>query len=261
MLSQDYTALKICGVTRRDDVETCLAAGIDYVGFNFFPGSKRFLTPNSAKEIWKIKRCVDKPFKDRWCQAVGLFVDASIKSIMEVLQTFEDLSVIQLHGDESPAFVDQLKSAILSQGLQLSDANCSVDQQQSNQPQINRLDRIPTLSIWKAVGVGDSSDIEIAMMWRNQVDEVLFDYRSSLDLSRPEKDRQRGGTGRRFDWQLLRHWPARPAVAGGIAPDNVDELRSFQPRLVDVCSGVETTPGVKDQTKIVEVKECIRRWR
>ena len=90
-------------------------------------------------------------------------------------------------------------------------------------------------------------DLDAARSYRGAADKMLYDARTPDDASRP------GGMGLRFDWSLLDGFdhPLPWALSGGLSPDNVAEAaRRTGARLVDVSSGVESAPGVKDVDKI-----------
>lgn len=89
---------KICGITRSEDALTAAALGVDALGFVFFAGSKRAITPEAAKQI--IQQL--PPF----VSAVGLFVNETAENIQKILQTVP-LDILQFHGDESPEFCRQ----------------------------------------------------------------------------------------------------------------------------------------------------------
>lgn len=89
---------KICGITRSEDALTAAALGVDALGFVFFAGSKRAITPEAAKPI--IQQL--PPF----VSAVGLFVNETAENIQKILQTVP-LDILQFHGDESPEFCRQ----------------------------------------------------------------------------------------------------------------------------------------------------------
>ncbi|HIP06890.1 MAG TPA: phosphoribosylanthranilate isomerase [Mariprofundaceae bacterium] len=95
MMKKSNTRLKICGITRAEDAMSAVQCGADALGFVFYAKSPRFITPQSAQHI--ISQL--PPF----VVAVGLFVNASQQEIDTVLQHCS-LDVIQLHGDETPAF-------------------------------------------------------------------------------------------------------------------------------------------------------------
>src|SRR4051812_17039169 len=89
------TRVKICGLTRLDDALAATQLGADAVGFNFWPGSKRFCEPADAAEmIAKLP-----PFLTK----VGVFVNASRDEIDRTV-AMTGITVVQLHGDEPPGF-------------------------------------------------------------------------------------------------------------------------------------------------------------
>lgn len=122
---------------------------------------------------------------------------------------------LQLHGSETPARVAALKT------------------------------RIPDVEIWKALPVADPADISAADAYR--ADRALFDAKPPQNADRP------GGWGDTFDWSFLDGANVRTPwlLAGGLNPDNVAEaIRATDAPGVDVSSGVERAPGVKDPKMI-----------
>jgi phosphoribosylanthranilate isomerase len=102
----------------------------------------------------------------------------------------------------------------------------------------------------KAIRVRDYSDIKQA--------EQYFTDAVLLDAFDPQKY---GGTGLRFDWNIIGHINKRIFLAGGINPDNVVEAVKLGVYGIDVCSGVESRPGKKDHKKIKKLFENIRHFR
>ncbi len=148
---------------------------------------------------------------------VGLFVDAPDSLIAETALAAR-LDVIQLHGAESPARAAELRAAF-------------------------------GLPVWKALAVSSAADIARAETYAGAADLVLFDAKPPKGAALP------GGLGLVFDWGLLAGY--RGAVpwglAGGLAPANVaGAVRATQAPLVDVSSGVESAPGVKDVDLIAQ---------
>ena len=144
-------------------------------------------------------------------QAVGVFVDADERLIADAVQGAR-LSAIQLHGSESPARVAELK-------------------------------RLTGLETWKVLSIRTRADLERARDYRGAADFLLYDAKTPPGSALP------GGMGLRFDWTLLDGFdhPLPWGLSGGLDPDNVaDAIQSTGARLVDVSSGVETAPGVKD---------------
>ncbi len=87
------TRVKICGITRTQDIKSVVDAGADAIGFVFFPPSPRNVSVELAQELVK--------YVPAYVQTVGLFVNASSDEILEVLKTVS-LDVLQFHGDETP---------------------------------------------------------------------------------------------------------------------------------------------------------------
>ncbi|HPP13329.1 MAG TPA: phosphoribosylanthranilate isomerase, partial [bacterium] len=92
--------IKICGFTRRQDLKEALALGIDFVGFNFWPSSPRYLSPGQAKTLITGLRLT--------ARTVGVFVDADLSLIKDAAVNLR-LDGIQLHGKEGPETVAKLK--------------------------------------------------------------------------------------------------------------------------------------------------------
>lgn len=146
---------------------------------------------------------------------VGLLVDPSDDDIDRILAQVH-LDVIQLHGDERPDFVSGLRAK-------------------------------SGLDIWKAIPVRATRDLAEAQRYVGAASLVLYDAKPTEGADLP------GGNGLRFDWELLRgHRHAMPwALSGGLDASNlVEAVRITNAPLLDVSSGVESTPGVKDVDKI-----------
>ncbi|UKK84878.1 phosphoribosylanthranilate isomerase [Sphingopyxis sp. BSN-002] len=145
-------------------------------------------------------------------QVALLLVNASQQLTGEALSKVRP-DVIQFHGNETPEWLARVKSLVPAQ-------------------------------VWKAVGLSDSGTLERVRQYEGAADRILYDAPAA---SLP------GGTGTRFDWSLLRNhrhsidW----GVAGGLTPANVAQaIAETGAPLVDVSSGVESAPGVKDVDKI-----------
>jgi phosphoribosylanthranilate isomerase len=110
------------------------------------------------------------------------------------------------------------------------------------------------LDVWAAVAVKTGDDLNITRNYLHAVDKILYDAKTPDDASRP------GGMGLRFDWSLLDgfHHPLPWALSGGLSPQNVAEAaRNTGARMVDVSSGVESAPGVKDVDKIAAFLKAV----
>ena len=104
------------------------------------------------------------------------------------------------------------------------------------------------LPVMKAIGVSDESDLAMLTEYSLAADQILIDAKPPKGAALP------GGNGLSFDWRLLvgRKWLRPWMLAGGLTPQNVAEaVRLTGARQVDVSSGVESSPGVKDASKII----------
>jgi phosphoribosylanthranilate isomerase len=152
----------------------------------------------------------------RRLEVVGVFVNSPIDEIVRAAEN-ESLTIIQLHGDEGLDFCRE----------------------------VSRRTGCPII---KAIRVRTRADIQAARAFR--VDYHLLDA---------HRKGQPGGTGETFDWDLLsgRRSKARAILAGGLRPDNVaDGIRAVHPFAVDVASGVETAPGIKDHDLMASFSEA-----
>lgn len=197
-----------------DDALASIEAGADALGFVFAP-SKRRLTVDQAREI-----SMQLPAK---VERIGVFSNESVERVAEAVEQAR-LTAVQLHGDETPEFINQL-AGLISGGR---------------------------ISVIKTVLVNEHFEQRFAQVCReyDAIDSILLD--------------SGGGSGRTFDWQqaqphLLRN-RKRLIVAGGLNPGNVGEaIRRFSPWGVDVVSGVERQPGRKDHEKLKAFVAAVRK--
>ncbi|WP_146348114.1 phosphoribosylanthranilate isomerase [Falsiphaeobacter marinintestinus] len=128
------------------------------------------------------------------------------------------LDMLQLHGSESPERVAEVRSRY-------------------------------GLPVMKAVGVAGAEDLENLDRYLGVADQILIDAKPPKGAALP------GGNGLAFEWRLIagRRWPIPWMLAGGLTPANVGEaIRCTGAVQVDVSSGVESAPGIKDAAKIAE---------
>ncbi len=103
--------LKICGITSLDDAQAAIECGADYLGFNFYPPSPRYISPERAREI--IARLPDE------VEPVGIFVNRPKPAeVIGVLQ-MTGARMAQLHGDESPEYCAQVGDARVIKALRV----------------------------------------------------------------------------------------------------------------------------------------------
>ncbi len=202
------TEIKICGITSLEDATHAAACGADALGFIFYRTSPRGISPAAAAAI--IAR-----LPDRVCK-VGVFVNEEAAVIRETATTC-GLDMLQLHGDESPAYC---------RGI--ADRNLLI----------------------KALPLTAAADLHRAVLYPAAA--ILVDARDG--------DRY-GGTGKSASWELAARLgkTGRVILAGGLNVKNIHAaLWKVKPRAVDINSGVETAPGVKDPAKVAEIIRLIR---
>jgi phosphoribosylanthranilate isomerase len=154
---------------------------------------------------------------------VGVFANHHPNEVCAIVRQ-TGLSAIQLHGQESLAECQQLRGML------------------------------PNVAIVKAIRVRDTQALELAHTYTSLVDALL------LDAYHPQ---QLGGTGRTLNWQALEtfrpqcHW----LLAGGLNPSNIQTaLNTIQPDGIDLSSGVEEQPGVKDMALVKQLFEKLQPW-
>jgi phosphoribosylanthranilate isomerase len=197
--------VKICGITRVEDAQAAVLHGAQALGFIFWPGSPRLVTPERVREIIG---ALPRPVT-----MVGVFVNQSAEHIHEVSRQ-AGLAAVQLHGDETPAFAGGM-----------------------------------TLPVIKSVALGGRAPS--VGDWPTEV-MLLADARDPV---------RRGGTGMTADWSAAATLAStrRLLLAGGLNPENVAAaMARVQPYGIDVSSGVERSPGVKDHDRLAALFAAIR---
>nr|WP_325253962.1 phosphoribosylanthranilate isomerase [Amylibacter sp.] len=146
---------------------------------------------------------------------VALTVNASDAELDAILAAVP-IDMLQLHGTETSARVAEVKARY-------------------------------GLPVMKAVGVADADDLPALNDYAKVADQLLVDAKPPKNATLP------GGNGLAFDWRLIagRRWPVPWMLAGGLTPENVAQaMQMTGAQQVDVSSGVESAPGVKDNAKI-----------
>lgn len=200
------TAVKICGLSEPETLKIAIEAGARFVGFVFYEPSPRYVSFDIA---WNLARAVPTAVR-----SVGLFVDPD-DDVLERVLTGIQLDMIQLHGQETPGRIAEIKSKY-------------------------------KMPVMKAIRVREETDLDDIEGYEAAADWMLFD-------SKPEKAILPGGTGHTFDWSILkgRTFSKPWMLGGGLTPENITEaLSQLSPDAVDVSSGVESTPGQKAPEKI-----------
>lgn len=204
--------IKICGLKTEETVRFAVEAGADMLGLNFHPKSPRYVTPERAAELARQARGRST--------IVALAVDPADATLSELLSVLSP-DLWQFHGQES---FERVRDARAVFGL----------------------------PVMKAMGISERADLGAVPAYAAVADRILLDAKPPSGAAYP------GGHGRVFDWSILAALPpALPfMLSGGLTPENVGEairtIRAMGLNLagVDVSSGVESAPGVKDLSKI-----------
>jgi phosphoribosylanthranilate isomerase len=201
------TTVKVCGVTCVDDSELAIHCGVDAIGVNLVPTSKRVV------DLAGVRRIVEAVAGR--AVVVGVVADLAESELRE-LRVAARLDVLQLHGRESPELVQAL---------------------------------LP--NAYKALGIGCPADVLEAERYPG--DRLLVDALVAGQL---------GGTGKTFDWALVKALARRRrlVLAGGLTPENVAQaVREVRPWGVDVASGVELAgqPRRKDPERLQRFVQAV----
>lgn len=203
------TKVKICGLTRLEDVNAAIQAGADAIGFVFYKKSKRYIAPAMAAKL-----IVNLP---PFVSIVGLFVNPSVEDVSVVLNSIQ-LSLLQFHGNETSQQCAFIANTV----------------------------KLPFL---RAMHIKDNTSPKNFLEFEQQ-------YRTSSSLFRgllfDTATKQYGGSGKVFNWSIIpKGLVYRFILSGGLNVNNITyALKFVHPYAVDVSSGVEKTPGIKDCIQI-----------
>ncbi|MER3431932.1 MAG: phosphoribosylanthranilate isomerase [Leptolyngbya sp. ERB_1_1] len=193
--------VKICGITKADQAIAIEKSGATAIGFICVPGTPRYI------EATNIRAIAEHLSIDR----VGVFLDASIDTIQQTI-AIANLNVVQLHGKESPAFCQELRSL--------------------------------NVKLIKALRIQSSSDLAQSINYQSYVDVLL------LDAYHPQQAGGTGLTidwSMLKNFRPTCSW----WLAGGLTPSNVsDALTLTTPDGIDLSSGLENAPGDKNLERV-----------
>jgi indole-3-glycerol phosphate synthase/phosphoribosylanthranilate isomerase len=215
------TRIKICGITRLADAQAAARAGADMLGFIFYPPSPRAVPVGEAA---RIVRAIRQEFGSAAPWMVGVFVNEPPERVREVLRE-AGLDLAQIHGDEAPERTVEALAPAAYAALR---------------------SRTPVQAL------DEAARFERAMAADKEVPQILADA----------YDPQRyGGTGQEADPEVARALAARYRLllAGGLTPENVGRaIAAISPWGVDVASGVEAAPGIKDHGRVRAFCDAVR---
>jgi len=204
------TRVKICGITNLEDAEEAVRLGAWAIGLNHHPESPRLCAPEVAAEIGAALK--------RRCEVAGVFVNSSLDEVARAADD-EQLTMLQLHGDEGPAYCSEAA-------------------------------RRTGCKVIKALRVRSAADVQAAEAYRTDF-HMLDAHRAGAPGGT--------GESFDWELAASRHSEVPLILAGGLTPDNVGEaIGVTHPFAVDVASGVEATPRRKDPALLTAFFEGAR---
>ena len=206
---QDKSAplVKVCGLTRKEDVSLCHSLGVDFTGFIFASSSKRQITPEAASAM---------PHGS--AARVGVFTHTTPQEVLKIMH-LAHLRYAQLHSGEDAAFCATVGS--------------------------ERIIKV----LWPEA------------MTRHELQASINHFAPLCSYFLFDAGKQGGGSGKTLDYTLLKdiHIPKPWLLAGGLGPETLPSLlQKSDPPGIDLNSAVETSPGIKDKTKLAASMHIIR---
>ncbi|MCH7630646.1 MAG: tetratricopeptide repeat protein [Proteobacteria bacterium] len=205
-----FGEVKICGITRKSDAHDAYKCGATYGGLNFVAGTPRAIPPSRAR---KIKAGIPLSW-------IGVFRGRAPEYAADIAAQL-DLSGVQLHGRETPAYRARLRS-LLPEGCE----------------------------IWQALALDGGP----APRTLPHADRLLFDTRTASQFGGT-------GQAFDWAYLNQTKMPSGYGLAGGIHAGNVLAALAAGAPLIDICSGVEAAPGVKSLKKMKDLFQTIRKFK
>ena len=194
--------IKVCGMREAENIREVEVLGVDLMGFIFWPKSSRYVSVRPA-------------YLPTRCKRVGIFVNEEVEQVKRIADDYA-LDIIQLHGSESPDYVQRL-----------------------------RLVYGDNITIIKAFNIATTVDLEATKPYEGIVDYFLFDTKGKCV----------GGNGEKLDWRVLDDYIGETPflLSGGIGPDDAERIKTYhhpQCMGIDLNSRFEIAPGLKDVTAL-----------
>jgi len=209
--------IKVCGMTKAEQVLQLDELGVEFAGFIFYPKSPRYVLSHMSKEQLK-------KIKGKHINKVGVFVNTPVEEVLQMVDAC-GLYLVQLHGDENPRYCEQIANYV---------------------------------TVIKAFRLREGEEI----LWRAK------DYQEAADMFLFDTEGAGyGGTGKKFNWDLLKGGNVRKPffLSGGIQPEDEALLKEFEKEpvakdlfAVDINSKFELAPGLKDMDKIESFIKAIK---
>ncbi|GAB7257034.1 phosphoribosylanthranilate isomerase [uncultured Polaribacter sp.] len=227
--------LKVCGMKFTENIQQLADVNPDYMGFIFYEKSKR----NFEGIIPEFSNSIKK---------TGVFVNEYTEIVISLVEEYQ-LDAIQLHGDESVDYINELKKQLSERRALFIEENKQI-KKKKNQHYISKNE----VEIIKVFGIKDTFDFDILKPYLNVVDFFLFDT----------KGKERGGNGTKFDWSVLEKYPFdKPFfLSGGIGLSDLEQVQIIAKSnlpiyALDVNSKFELEPGLKNINEVKNFKNKI----
>lgn len=207
--------VKVCGMRQPDNIREMAESGVNWMGFIFYERSPRYIRKgkdNTCPSLSIEDQVIITLLHEKRIKAVGVFVNAPLEEMLEAAGKYK-LDYLQLHGNESPDICYSLQKR--------------------------------GISVIKAFSIADTEDLKKTNEYEGRADYFLFDTKCD----------NYGGSGKQFDWSVLSDYQGDTPflLSGGICPESAEAILNFNhPRFagIDLNSGFETEPGLKDIEKL-----------
>ena len=214
--------IKVCGMRDPENIHAVKELGIDFLGLIFWPKSSRYVKDITVRA----GNIPDIPIElgmkngpERHPATVGVFVNEMPQTVVTHAYNYK-LDYIQLHGEESPTYIDNLKRTLIP-------------------------DIMPDIKVIKALSIREADDVNRWRQYKDHTDLILFDTKCDSV----------GGSGKQFDWSVLEGYDGDIPflLSGGIGPEDAESVRRFSHPMcigIDINSRFETAPAMKDISKL-----------
>lgn len=209
--------IKVCGMREPENIRALNALDVDMMGLIFYPKSPRYVRsiPVSAGIVPDRAASLLRPR----AKLVGVFVNEMPQTVVTHAYNYR-LDYIQLHGNETPTYIDNLKRTLIP-------------------------DILPDVKIIKAISIREADDVKRWRQYEGHIDLLLFDT----------KCKTVGGSGEQFDWSVLSTYDGDIPflLSGGIGPQDAENIKQFRHPMfagIDLNSKFEDAPAHKDIDKL-----------
>ena len=214
--------IKVCGMRDPENIHAVKELGIDFLGLIFWPKSSRYVKDITVRA----GNIPDIPIElgmkngpERHPATVGVFVNEMPQTVVTHAYNYK-LDYIQLHGEESPTYIDNLKRTLIP-------------------------DIMPDIKVIKALSIREADDVKRWRQYKDHTDLILFDTKCDCV----------GGSGKQFDWSVLEGYDGDIPflLSGGIGPEDAESVRRFSHPMcigIDINSRFETAPALKDTERL-----------